>query len=126
MQFSRPSTWLVAAVATLALGVGACGGERPASGDVSAGPAGDAATTITATDNEFEPAPLSLPAGNVTVDVVNDGDDAHNFVIDALDVSTGTIEPGRTVSATFDVPAGGVDFVCTFHSGMTGRIEVAP
>ncbi|MGH3440476.1 MAG: cupredoxin domain-containing protein, partial [Nitriliruptorales bacterium] len=59
------------------------------------------------------------------VEVRNDGGTPHNFVIEDLDLSTGTIEPGEVVTATFEAPDGPIRFVCTFHPGMDGEIRVA-
>lgn len=111
----------------LALLVVGCGmGPREASGTVASGPADGDAIEISATDNAFSPAELELePGTEVTVEVANDGDTAHNLVIDELDLSTGTIDPGEVVTATFTVPDTAVDFVCTFHPGMSGQLEPA-
>ena len=115
-----------ASIIALAALASACGaGDQPASGDIATGPAeGD--VTITARDNEFSPETLQVPAGQTAVTITNTGDAPHNFVIDELDVSSGTIEPGGTVTASFELPSSGVAFVCTFHGGMDGRIEAAP
>ena len=105
----------------------ACGGAPPASGDVELGAGAADALTIVATDNEFDPQSVQVVAGKpATFTISNEGNSAHNFVVDELDVSSGTIEPGDAVTATFTMPEGGAEFVCTFHGGMTGRIEAAP
>lgn len=106
-------------VATLALG--AC--AREPSGDVGQGPGGPDAVRVVMTDDEFDPAELRLEAGTeVTVETRNEGDAGHNLTIDDLDVSTGTVEPGGVVSATFTVPTQATGFRCTFHPGMRGEI----
>ena len=58
----------------------------------------------------------------MTVEVRNDGSNGHNFTIDELDLSTGTVEPGQVVTATLEVPDGTTEFRCTFHPGMRGEI----
>jgi plastocyanin len=74
-------------------------------------------------DQEFEPTQLELEAGSeVEIQVTNDGDQVHNFTIDDLDLSTGTMESGDVMIATFTVPEGTTEFHCTFHSGMDGEI----
>jgi plastocyanin len=74
-------------------------------------------------DDEFEPDVLRLQAGTeVQVEVRNEGSQGHNFTIDSLDLSTGTVEPGSVVAAAFTVPNGTTEFHCTFHPGMTGEI----
>lgn len=50
---------------------------------------------------------------------------ATDRVMDERDLSTGTIDPGEVVTATFTVPEEPVAFVCTFHPGMTGRLVPA-
>ena len=56
------------------------------------------------------------------VEVRNEGSDDHNFTIDVLNLSTGTIEPGQVKTATFTVPSGTTEYHCTFHPGMRGEI----
>lgn len=128
MQLHHPGARLCipGAVMVLALAAAACGGDQPASGDITTGAAPAGATALIARDNEFSPSTLQLPAGDTSISVTNTGDSAHNFVIDGLDVSSGTIEPGDTVTANFVLPAGGAEFVCTFHGGMGGHIETTP
>jgi hypothetical protein len=58
-------------------------------------------------DDEFAPKDLHLEAGEaVSVEVRNDRNQGHNFTIDELDLSTGTLEPGDVMTATFVVPNG--------------------
>ena len=77
------------------------------------------------TRGPLTPETLSLTAGDeVTVEVANDDSAAHDFAIESLDLNTGTVESGEVANATFMVPGEGVEFVCTFHPDMTGRIEV--
>ncbi len=107
------------------LGLTACSSSEPA-GDVAKG-ASSAADSIevVAVDSSFDPGTLNLEAGEeVTVEVTNDDDMAHDFAIESLELNTGTIEAGEVANATFTVPDEGVEFVCTFHAEMTGRIEV--
>jgi plastocyanin len=99
----------------------ACSRER--SGDIRDGEAGSDTVEVLLQDDEFAPDVLSLEAGTeVTVEVRNDGSNGHNFTIDALDLSTGTVEPGRVVTATFTVPNGTTEYHCTFHPSMRGEI----
>jgi len=98
-----------------------CARER--SGDVHQGSAGPDAVEVVQHDDAFEPEALHLEAGTeVDVEVRNEGSDGHNFTIDALDLSTGTVEPGHVVTATFVVPNGTTEYHCTFHPGMRGEI----
>ena len=118
------AVWLLL-FALAALTLAACGGPSPASGDVRMGEGGADAVKVIAGDNMFEPATLELDAGTeATVEVRNDGEAAHNFVISEVDLSTGTIAAGQVATATFTVPDEPISYVCTFHPGMQGTIEV--
>ena len=87
------------------------------------GSVGSDAVEVVQDDDAFEPGALHLEAGTeVDVEVRNEGSNDHNFTIDALDLSTGTIEPGRVMTATFVVPNGTTEYRCTFHPGMRGEI----
>ncbi|HZD79623.1 MAG TPA: cupredoxin domain-containing protein [Actinomycetota bacterium] len=109
--------------AALALGLVACGSSRGGSGQIHEGPGGPDAVKVVMEDSRFEPDPLRLPAGTkVTVGLTNEGDENHNFTIDALHLPTGTMASGDGVSATFTVPTGSTEFHCTFHPGMDGTI----
>jgi len=110
---------IVASLALLALT--ACSRDR--SGDVHDGGGGADAVSITLHDGAFEPEVLHMEAGTqVEVEVRNDGSDQHNFTIDDLDLSTGTVEPGDVVTASFTVPNRTTGYHCTFHPGMDGEI----
>lgn len=107
----------------LALAVAACVEAPARSGDVTLGPADGDAIAIVAVDNAFEPESVEVAVGEeVTLEVTNDGGAAHNFVVDDLDVSTGTLDSGEVATVTLTVPEGGVEYVCTLHGGMDGRI----
>ena len=121
------SSILARAVAVMALGVAlaACSNSSDPVGNVGAGPAtGDAAKIQAAGGNRFTPATLELPAGQkVTIQITNTDDRAHDFAIEAANLNTGRIQAGAVATATFTVPEGTTEFVCTFHRGMTGTIE---
>ena len=120
-----PTGIRVLAIAGAALvGLTACNSSEP-SGDVARGAAPADSIRIMAVDESFDPGTLDLEAGEeVTVEVTNDDDMAHDFAIDSLELNTGTIEAGEVANATFTVPDEGVEYVCTFHPDMTGRIKV--
>ena len=116
--------WSRASVVTLAatlVVLSGCARER--SGDAHEGAAGSDAVEVVMQDDAFEPEALHLEAGTeVDVEVRNEGSNDHNFTIDAIDLSTGTIEPGQVMTATFVVPNGTTEYRCTFHPGMRGEI----
>ena len=85
----------VIVIAIVVLALTACSRER--SGDVRDGETGADAVEITLRDDAFAPAVLELEAGtDVTVEVRNDGSYGHNFTIESMDLSTGTVSPGRS------------------------------
>jgi nitrite reductase (NO-forming) len=125
---ARLARWALHAVITVtALGVAlaACGNSSDPVGNVGSGPAtGDAAPIEAADGDRFTPATLELLAGEeVTINITNTDDRAHDFAIEAAGLNTGTIAAGAVATATFTVPEGTSEFVCTFHRGMTGTIE---
>ncbi len=99
--------------------------EGPSASTVGAA---DAQTvTIGMTDElVFNPKTVNAKVGTVTIDVKNLGKIPHNLHFDESDLGkTGTIgggeaEPLKVVLAK----AGTFTFVCTFHSGMDGKITV--
>jgi plastocyanin len=99
----------------------ACGAER--SGDVASGPGGPDATKVIAVDNAFEPDRVELPAGDeAQIEITNEGATRHDFTIEALELSTGVLEPGDVATATVIVPQGETMYRCTIHGGMEGTI----
>ena len=125
---ARLPRWAQRAVITAtALGVAlaACSNSSDPAGNVSArGATGDAVKIEAVDGDRFTPPTLELPAGEeVTIEITNTDDRAHDFAVEAADLNTGTIETGAVATATFTVPEGTTQFVCTFHSGMTGTIE---
>jgi plastocyanin len=99
----------------------ACGGGEDSGGG---GGGGEADVTISAVDNSFDPAELSVPPGEVTVEFTNDGENAHTFTSTELGFDTGTIPGGESDTVTFTAPSEATPFECTIHgaSGMTGEI----
>lgn len=115
---------IAAVVLTLGAAVlGACGGQVAASGNVTRGAASQDAEKLAAQDNEFGPQRITGKAGEeITVEVTNEGDAAHNFVIEELSVSSGTLKSDEIATVKFVMPDSPTEFVCTFHGGMTGEL----
>ena len=124
---ARLARWtLRAAITVTALGaLAACSNSSDPVGNVASGPATGGAAKIEAVDGDrFTSKSLELPAGEaVTIEITNTDDRAHDFAIEAANLNTGTIQAGAAATATFTVPRGTTEFVCTFHRGMTGTIE---
>ena len=105
-------------LAAAALGLAACGGssddEPAAAAKASSG------TAVAVADNSFTPASLKVAVGD-TVTFENEGAIAHTVTGDDFD--SGSLAPGDTF--TFKASETGTfDYVCTFHPGMQGTIEV--
>jgi plastocyanin len=115
---------LTIGLAVAALGIGACGGsDEPAASTAPDAPAAGG-TTVTVGDNTFTPANLKVAVGD-TVTFENDGAIAHTATAsEGADFDSGSIAPGDTFTFT-PSEAGTVSYVCTFHPGMQGTIEVS-
>jgi plastocyanin len=120
-RWARRAAITVAALGALA----ACSNSSDPVGKVASGPAtGDAAKIQAVDGDRFTPKTLELPTGKaVTIEITNTDDRAHDFAIEAANLNTGTIQAGAVATATFTVPEGTTEFVCTFHRGMTGTIQ---
>lgn len=118
---------LVPAVLALTLtacgggGDGGSGGDGDASGsEAQATPAaGGGGTTVAVIDNEFQPADLSVSAGD-TVTWEWQGNIPHNVKGDGFESE---IQDEGTFTYTFD-SAGEYPYECTIHPGMEGTITV--
>jgi plastocyanin len=109
-------------IAVTSLLFAACGGGDDSGGGGGGG--GGADVTITAVDNSFDPAELSVPSGDVTVEFTNDGENSHTFTSADLEFDTGTVPGGESATVTFTAPSEATPFQCSIHgpSGMTGEI----
>ncbi len=121
MSISRAPVAIVLA----ALLAGCAGSPQPSAG-VTMGPAAGPALEVEAGDNVFSPQTLVVEAGQTTtVEITNTGRVPHDFTIAELSLTTGVLQPGDVATATFEAPAGDVEYVCTLHRGMEGKLEVS-
>jgi plastocyanin len=106
-------------LAAAAFGFAACGGsddEPPASSAAKA----SGGSAVAVADNSFSPATIEVAVGE-TVTFENEGQIAHTVTGDGFD--SGSMAPGDTF--TFEASkSGSFSYVCTFHPGMSGTIEV--
>ena len=78
---------------------------------------------MSAQDNSFSPADLKVAVGD-TVTFTNEGAIAHTVTATSgAEFDSGSLAPGATFEFTAE-KAGTVSYVCTFHPGMQGTIEV--
>jgi plastocyanin len=82
------------------------------------------ATKVAVQDNSFAPASVKVKIGE-TITFENSGAVAHTVsATDGADFDSGTVEPGATFEFTAS-KAGSISYVCNFHPGMRGSIEVS-
>jgi plastocyanin len=135
--------WLALLFACLTLGIVAvgCGGddddngdggsadtteEQPApaaeGGEAEGGGAGGG-TEVSMKDIKFDPATVTIKAGD-TVTWVNDDSVGHDVTGDDFESGgPGEMQNGDTFDHTFE-KAGTFDYVCTVHPGMKGTVKV--
>lgn len=110
-------------IAMLGLVLSACGGSLEATGNVQQGPATGNAVQIEMTDNVFEPGTIRAePGEQITLEISNAGRTVHNLVMPDLEVNSGLIQADEVVTASFEMPDEEVEFICTLHRGMEGRL----
>lgn len=80
------------------------------------------ATAISITDGAFQPAALTLQAGQ-TVRWTNNGLKPHTVTSDKGDWGSTELAPGQTFTATF-TKAGEFSYYCKLHPDMKGTISV--
>jgi uncharacterized cupredoxin-like copper-binding protein len=127
-RFARPAR-LASVGLGLTVALAACGGTTSSSGPAASLPAGTFA--VVAKEYEFTPATLSVPAGEVTFQVRNAGNEEHEFEIFQGETVITEIEglvPGLTKDLTKTLAAGDYTFVCKLNGhdqlGMKGTLTV--
>lgn len=107
----------IAVVFALALAVTGCAG-----GDSTGDSTGDTAggTTVTEQSLAFSPATLQVSVGDI-VTFANEDSVDHQVLIDGVTLDRQA--PGESVTWTAD-EAGTIDYICTLHPSMMGRIVV--
>jgi plastocyanin len=115
---------LVAAALMLA----ACGGGNGNGETADNGSASSDGITIVATEYEFDPSDVTLPADTaVEITLENEGIIEHDWTVDDLDVEIYT-GPGETNSVTVTAAAGTYEVYCSIPGhrelGMEGSLTV--
>ena len=85
------------------------------------------AASVNMADNEFQPASITVAAGEA-ITFTNVGSNPHTATSDDGVFDTGTVDAGATASITLDSP-GTYPYFCVFHGaaggvGMSGTITV--
>jgi plastocyanin len=81
------------------------------------------ATTVAMSNTSFQPQAIDVKVGD-TVTFVNKDEIAHTATAGDKSFDSKTMEAGATFSFKA-TKAGTIDYVCLFHPGMTGTINVA-
>jgi plastocyanin len=108
----------------LTAGLAACGSSGNDDSTPSAAQAPKAAgTAVSIQDNSFSPGTLKVSVGD-TVTFTNEGGIDHTVTATSgAKLDSGSLAPGAAFKFTAE-KAGTVSYVCTFHPGMQGTIEV--
>ena len=130
MRETKLHVGLLVVVASVALTAAACSKSNDAGGSASASASASASTstggsgaaTLTVKDFAFDPSSLSVPSGQTTITITNEGAVTHNFSLDDGSVSQ-DIAPGTTETVTVNITAD-APFHCAIHSSMTGTLKV--
>jgi plastocyanin len=108
---------------SLGAGVAACGGSGDDNASAAQAPKA-AGNAVSAQDNSFSPGTLKVHVGD-TVTFTNDGGVDHTVTATSgAKFDSGSLAPGAAFKFTAE-KAGTVSYVCTFHPGMQGTIEVS-
>ena len=118
----------------------ACGGsdgaspvdnDSPDAADTTAAPpqSDAAALQVVASDLAFDPTELTASAGQVTIELVNEGALQHDVVIEeAGDARVAAADGGQTETGTVELEAGSYTFYCSVaghrDAGMEGTLTV--
>jgi uncharacterized cupredoxin-like copper-binding protein len=117
---------LVTAAAVLVLG--ACGGGG------GGGSSGGGGNRVTMSDFKFSPNSLQLKSGSVTLNLVNNGSQQHDMVVEdksgKVIARSPQIGAGDSTAFTIsNLPAGDYTFFCDLpghkEAGMTGKLTAA-
>jgi plastocyanin len=106
-------------IAALGTGLAPCGGASDDPAPAAAAKTGG--TAVSVQDNTFDPGTIKVKVGD-TITWTNDGAVAHTVTGKGFD--SGSLAPGKTFTFTAG-KAGTISYLCTFHAGMTGTIEVS-
>lgn len=88
-----------------------------------------ATVAITLREMAFSPGRIEVPAGAVSVRIINAGSLEHDFSVDALQISP-NVRPGSTVEYSFVAAPGEYPVYCSLpghrEAGMAGTLVVVP
>lgn len=127
---------LILCLAAVPLVFAACGGDddetttAASETETSASGGGGETIDITATEFAFDPSTATVPAGEVTFALTNDGAIPHNLEIegDGVEEVTETIEGGASTELAVELESGTYRMYCNIgdhaDQGMDGEVTV--
>ena len=114
----------------LAAALLACGGSSDSTGPDAGGTGGTGGTTpvvttaVTMQSRAFTPPAIRVASG-ATVTWTNSDGEAHNVTFAGAAVPpSGTMAAGTAKALVMPTVAGTYAYTCTFHSGMSGSVQV--
>ena len=118
-------------IVPLAAAILACGGSSDSTGPGTGGtgnPGGgttpEATNAVTMQSRAFTPPAIKVAAGS-TVTWTNSDGEAHNVTFAGSAVPpSGTMAAGTAKALVMPAVAGTYTYTCTFHSGMSGSVQV--
>ena len=125
----RAASCLALLVVAILTGCGGGDGEGGA-GTSEAGAAPSGSLSVSATDFAFAPADLTAEAGEVSIELVNDGDAPHAVSLagNGVEASSATIDVGETTTLTVELEDGTYEIWCPIDGhrdfGMVGTLTV--
>jgi uncharacterized membrane protein/plastocyanin len=124
-NLARISIKRVSLAALAAVALVGCSSNSASLSDASTTAGAEERIVVVMEDASFKTEEITLTEGRkTTIEVVNNDSMPHDFAIDSLDLNSGTVEPGQTVVMPVVATRDASEFVCTFHSGMKGRINM--
>jgi len=125
----RAAPYLALLVVAILTGCGGGDGEGGA-GTSEAGAAPSGSLSVSASEFAFEPAELTAEAGEVTIELVNDGAMPHAIAVagNGVDESSETVDGGETASLAVGLEDGTYEIWCPVGDhrdrGMVGTLTV--
>lgn len=111
-----------------ALALAACSGGGDDDGGAAAASA-DSIVAVTAGDMFFAPTDLSAQAGNIAIELDNEGAIPHNLVIEQTGMKVADAVGRSSDTGTIDLEPGTYTFYCDVaghrQAGMEGTLEVS-
>ena len=107
-----------------------CGGDDETSGGQTSGGGGGQSVQVTATEFAFDPNEISVEAGEVSFELMNDGSAPHALEVEGngVEESSDTIDGGESTTLDVELAEGTYEIYCPVgdhrERGMEGTLTV--